>query len=98
MKEFSEEFEELADRHGLTVKEKVKVVVKNVDKEMKKFWKRLEGFEYDYVQLKQKILTTYLKMLLKGKPTVVQLVKMVKKLAKGFLEDEEDLDTYYWEF
>ena len=37
LKEFLEEFEKLAKRHGLTTKEKAKMVVKYVDKETKKF-------------------------------------------------------------
>jgi len=49
LKELLEEFEELAERHGLTSKEKTKMVVKYVDKETKKFWKRLEGYGDDYV-------------------------------------------------
>ncbi|KXN86690.1 hypothetical protein AN958_09772 [Leucoagaricus sp. SymC.cos] len=40
LKEFLEEFEKLAERNGLTVKEKAKMVVKYVDKETKAFWKR----------------------------------------------------------
>jgi len=37
LKEFLEEFEELAERHRLTIEEKTKMVVKYMDKEMKKF-------------------------------------------------------------
>jgi len=37
LKKFLEEFEELAKKHGLMTKEKIKMVVKYVDKEMKKF-------------------------------------------------------------
>jgi len=37
LKEFLEEFEELAERHGLTIEEKTKMVVKYVNKEIKKF-------------------------------------------------------------
>ena len=37
LKEFLEEFEELAERHGLMTKEKTKMVVKYIDKETKKF-------------------------------------------------------------
>jgi len=33
LKEFLEEFKELAERHGLTTKEKTKMVVKYIDKE-----------------------------------------------------------------
>jgi len=29
---------------------------------------------------------------------VAQLVKLVKKLAKGVVEDKEDLDAYYQKF
>jgi len=98
LKEFLEEFEELAERYGLTTKEKAKMVVKYVDKEMKKFWKGLEGFGDNYMILKRKIMGAYSKTLLEDKPTVAELVKLVKKLAKGSIADEEDLDTYYRKF
>jgi len=98
LKEFLEEFEELAERHGLTTKEKAKMVVKYVDKETKKFWKRLKGFGDDYMILKRKIMGAYSKTLLEDKPTVVELVKLIKKSAKGSIADEEDLDMYYRKF
>jgi len=41
LKEFKEEFEELAEKYRLTTEEKEKVVVKYMDKETKKFWKRI---------------------------------------------------------
>ena len=90
-----EKFEELAERHGLTTKEKTKMVVKYVDKETKKFWKRLKRYGDDYVILKRKIMGAYLKTLLEDKPIVAKLVKLVKKSAKESIENEEDLDTYY---
>jgi len=95
LKEFLEEFEELAERHGLTTKEKAKIVVKYVNKETKKFWKRLEDFGDNYMILKRKIMETYSKTLLEDKLTVAKLVKLVKKSAKGSIADEEDLDIYY---
>jgi len=98
LKEFLEKFEELAERHSLITKEKVKIVVKYVDKEMKKFWKRLEGFGDNYMILKRKIIGTYSKTLLENKLTVAKLVKLVKKSAKGSIADEEDLDIYYRKF
>jgi len=98
LKKFLEEFKELAERHGLTTKEKVKIVVKYVDKETKKFWKRLEGFGDDYIILKRKIMGAYSKTLLEDKLTVTKLVKLVKKSAKGSIADEEDLDMYYRKF
>ena len=98
LKEFLEEFEELAERHGLMTKKKTKIVVKYIDKETKKFWKRLKGYGDDYVILKRKIIGAYSKTLLEDKLTVAKLVKLVKKLAKGSIKDEEDLDTYYRKF
>jgi len=95
LKEFLEEFEELAERHGLTTKEKAKIVVKYVNKETKKFWKRLEDFGDNYMILKRKIMGTYSKTLLEDKLTVAKLVKLVKKSAKESIADEEDLDIYY---
>jgi len=98
LKEFLEDFEELAKRYGLTMKEKAKIVVKYVDKETKKFWKRLGGYRDDYGKLKRKIMEAYLKTLLEDKPTVAELVKLVRKSAKGSIDEEEDLDTYYQRF
>jgi len=59
LEEFLEEFEELAEKFGLTTREKAKIVVKYMDKEMKQFWKRLEGYGDDYVKLKRKIIGAY---------------------------------------
>jgi len=98
LKEFLEEFGELAERYRLMTKEKTKMVVKYVNKETKKFWKRLEGYGDDYVMLKRKIMGAYSKTLLEDKLTVAKLVKLVKKSAKESIKDEEDLDTYYRKF
>ena len=86
LKEFLEEFEELAKRHGLTTKEKTKMVVKYVNKETKKFWKRLEGYRDNYGKLKRKIMGAYSKTFLENKPTVAELVKLVKNQQKGALQ------------
>jgi len=59
LKEFLEEFEELAEKFGLMMREKAKMVVKYTDKEIKQFWKRLEGYGDDYVKLKRKIIEAY---------------------------------------
>jgi len=40
----------------------------------------------------------YLQTFLEDKLTVAELVKLVKKSAKGSITDEEDLDTYYRKF
>jgi len=98
LKEFLEEFEELAEKSRLTTREKAKIVVKYTDKETKQFWKRLEGYRNNYATLKRKIMRAYSKTLLKDKPTVAQLVKLVKKSAKGVVENKEDLDAYYQKF
>ena len=82
----------------MTTKEKTKMVVKYVDKETKKFWKRLEGYEDDYGKLKRKIMGAYLKTFLEDKPTIAELVKLVKKSAKGSITDKENLNTYYRRF
>ena len=50
------------------------------------------------MMLKRKIMGAYSKTLLEDKPTVAKLVKLVKKSAKGSIEDKEDLDTYYRKF
>jgi len=98
LKEFLENFEELAEKYGLMTKEKAKIVVKYVDKETKKFWKRLEGYGNDYGKLKRKIMGAYSKTLLEDKLAVAKLVKLVKKSAKESIDEEEDLDTYYQRF
>ena len=70
LKELLKEFEELAEKSGLTMREKAKIVVKYADKEIKQFWKRLEGYGDNYAMLKRKIIGAYSKILLEDKPTV----------------------------
>jgi len=48
--------------------------------------------------LKRKIMGAYLKTFLEDKPTMAELVKLVKKSAKGSIADKEDLDTCYRKF
>ncbi|KXN91863.1 hypothetical protein AN958_11543 [Leucoagaricus sp. SymC.cos] len=99
LKEFLEKFEELAKSCCLIEKEKAKVVVKYVDKEMKAYWKRMEGYDKEWGKLKDVILDGYLTLSLdSGKPTVAQLVKIMKSYKKGKIEDEEELDTYCHKF
>jgi len=98
LQEFLEEFEELAKRCRLTIREKVKVVVKYVDREMRKFWTRLEGYGDDYARLKKKIMGAYSKNFLEDEPIMAELIKLVKKSAKGTIKDKEDLSTYYRKF
>jgi len=98
LKEFLEEFEELAKRCRLTTREKAKIVVKYVDRETRRFWTRLEGYGDDYAKLKKKITGAYSKNFLEDEPAMTELIKLVKKSAKGTIKDKEDLDTYYRKF
>jgi len=43
-------------------------------------------------------MEAYSKTFLENKLTVAELVKLVKKSAKGSITDEKDLDTYYRKF
>ena len=74
---YLEEFEELAEWNGLTTKQKAKLLVKYVDKEMHAFWKWLEGYSQDYEILKQEILKAYSKLLLDNKSIIIHLCKLV---------------------
>ncbi|KXN82049.1 hypothetical protein AN958_03267 [Leucoagaricus sp. SymC.cos] len=99
LKELLEEFEELAKSCSLTEKEKAKVVVKYIDKETNTYWKRMEGYDKEWEKLKNAILDGYLISSLDGrKPTVAQLVKILKSYKKGKIEDKEELDTYHHKF
>jgi len=98
LQEFLEEFEKLAKRCRLTTREKAKIVVKYIDRETRRFWTRLEGYGDDYAKLKKKIMGAYSKNFLEDEPAMMELIKLVKKSAKGTIEDEEDLDTYYRKF
>jgi len=40
----------------------------------------------------------YSKNFLEDEPTMAELIKLVKKSAKGTIEDEEDLGTYHRKF
>ena len=85
LQEFLEEFEELAKRCRLTMREKAKIVVKYVDRETRRFWTRLEGYGDDYAKLKKKIIGAYSKNFLEDELAMTELIKLVKKSAKGLL-------------
>jgi len=69
-----------------------------VDREMRKFWTRLERYGDNYARLKKKIMRAYSKNFLEDELTITKLIKLVKKSAKGTIENEKDLDTYYKKF
>jgi len=48
--------------------------------------------------LKKKIIGAYSKNFSEDKPIIAELIKLVKKSAKGTIEDKEDLGTYYRKF
>jgi hypothetical protein len=98
LKLFLEEFEAAAMHCKLTEKEKSKEVVKYADKESKEFWKGLEGYDDDFMVLKDKILSLYSKEHVDNMLMVQKLKKYVKKTFCYCMYKEEELDTYYTKF
>ncbi|KAF8812182.1 hypothetical protein BYT27DRAFT_7087875 [Phlegmacium glaucopus] len=98
LEEFLEEFENLAKQYELGGREMSRMVVRYVDRETRACWKELDGYDEDYKVLKKKIMKAHRKARLEDHPVFPQLVKLIKKSAKGIMEDEDGLDTYYQKF
>ncbi|KXN87992.1 hypothetical protein AN958_07842 [Leucoagaricus sp. SymC.cos] len=96
--EFFEEFERLAERSGLDSKEKSKMVVRYTNGETKVFWKSLKGYGQDYEELKKGIVGSYLKSELSKSYTTWQLKHYVDEADTRIIDNEVDLNLYYWKF
>jgi hypothetical protein len=75
----------------LDAAEKLKMVVKYVDLEMRRLWKAMDGYGQDYNLMKTDILASYLKITLGDQYMKKQLLKLVEKASFWVIDDEKDL-------
>ncbi|THU86905.1 hypothetical protein K435DRAFT_618291, partial [Dendrothele bispora CBS 962.96] len=99
LKEFFEDFEELVKGCELSEEEKVRGVVKYAEKEVRKFWKTLKGYEEKkWIELKQQIMDAYPGSGKGHRYTVAYLSKLVSWQSKQRITSESHLLTYYHKF
>ena len=99
IKEFLEEYNELADKHGLTNRQKVDTVIWYVNKQQHHIWRSLDGFlNRDWNQLCTELRNEYVSPTTAGKHTKKMLLKLVEDSAQSCMEYETDMIDYHRQF
>ncbi|KAG2063733.1 hypothetical protein BDR04DRAFT_963906, partial [Suillus decipiens] len=97
--EFFEVFEDLASTYGLTSADKCKSLVQYVDRQTKRFWITLTGFESrGYGTFKRSILGQYPCASKGQRYTIRELECIVVNQADSDINTEKELMHYYSQF
>ena len=97
--DFLREYEELADGHGLTERQKVDWVIRYVARSQRDLWKSMEGFVVsDWSDLCDELRGTYLEAPLEHRYSKRKLSDFVNRTSKVRISEEKDVLDYYWQF
>ena len=93
------EYEELADGHGLTQRQKVDWVIRYVAHSQRDLWKSMEGFVIsDWNNLCKELCGTYLEAPLEHRYSKWKLSDFVNRMSKVRISEEKDILDYYKQF
>jgi hypothetical protein len=96
---FLRKYEELADGHGLTERQKVDWVIRYVARLQQDLWKSMEGFMIsNWNDLCNELCGTYLKALLEHRYSKWKLSDFVNCMSKVRISEEKDVLDYYRQF
>jgi len=99
IEEFLQEYEELADNHGLNNRQKVETVIQYVDPSQRDLWKSLEGFSNrHWNDLCCDLHDEYIDPTLQGRYSKQKLIDLTNNTALVQMEDEGDVIKYYRNF
>jgi hypothetical protein len=96
IKDFLQEYKELADSYRLTSRQKVETVIRYVAQSQRDIWKSLEGFiNRDWDDLCRDLRDEYVDPTPQGRYSKQKLQDYTNKRARRPIEDEEDMLKYY---
>ena len=96
---FLHEYEELADGHELTERQKVDWVIRYVARSQQDLWKSMEGFVIsDWNDLCNELHGTYLEAPLEHRYSKWKLSDFVNRTSKVRISEEKDVLDYYRQF
>ena len=99
IEEFLQEYDELADSHGLNSRQKVETIIRYVDPSQCDIWRSLEGFiNRDWDDLCHDLNDEYVDPTPQGCYSKQKLQDLASKTAALQMEDEGDVLKYYRDF
>jgi hypothetical protein len=99
IEEFLQEYEELADIHGLSEAQKVTTVIQYIDNSQRHIWRSLAGFiNQDWLDLCNQLHEEYVSPTTESKFSKQKFVKFVDKSAWKCIRDEANIISYHCQF
>ena len=99
IEDFLEEYEELADKCGLTSLQKVETVIRYVDRSQRHIWQNLPGYiARDWLDFRNKLCDEYVSPTPKGQFLRQKLINFATKYAWKCMGDKTDVINYQRQF
>jgi len=99
IEDFLDEYEGLADKYGLSGREKVETVTRYVDRSQRHVWQNLPGFiNRDWDNFRHELCIEYVSPTPEGQFSRQKLVDFASKYARKRMEDETDVINYQRQF
>jgi hypothetical protein len=99
LNDFLCEYEELADGHGLTERQKVDWVIRYMAYSQQDLWKSMEGFVVsNWSDLCNELCGTYLEAPLEHRYSKRKLSDFINRMSKVRISEEKDVLDYYRQF
>jgi hypothetical protein len=99
LSKFLREYEDLADRNGLTEKQKVKTILRYVSRSVKTLWLYVPGYApANWRRFCTELERLYPDIAAQTRCTRQGLTEFLELSAESLIRDENDVMTYYWNF
>jgi len=99
IEDFLEEYEELADKCGLTSQQKVETVIRYVDRSQCHVWQNLPGYlARNWLDLRDKLCDEYVSPTPEGQFSRQKLIDFAAKYARKRMGDETNVINYQRQF
>jgi len=99
IKEFLDEYEEWADKCGLSSRQKVEMVIRYVDRSQHHVWQNLPGyFNRDWDTFHNELCAEYVSPTPEGQFSRQKLIDFAAKYARKHMGDETDVINYQRQF
>jgi len=99
IEDFLEEYEELADKCGLTSLQKVETVIRYIDRSQRHVWQNLPGYiTRDWLDFRDKLCDEYVSPIPEGQFSRQKLIDFTTKYARKHMGDETDIINYQRQF
>lgn len=99
IEDFLEEYEGIADKHGLSEREKVETIIRYVIRSERHVWKSLSGYaDRDWDEFRAQLCKEYVNPSAEGQFSRQKLIDFANKYARKRMQDEADVINYHRQY